>query len=429
MTERRGAALSAAALALLVGLAAGPSRAAELPLSDAQIVAAYEYLLARALVARRQHDELETGLAWNRLVHSPTPTAREPGVLISDAWLGLDETSCTILTLPPAGDRYLNAQIIDDWGETLRNINPRTEPYHPSGDYALCLKGARPPLPRGAQRIELPARRARLRVTLDSGTDLDAARALQQQVGLAPSGNPAPPESVCLPPFSYAALPGLEIFDAAESLLRDAPDRRPGSEKPQAAVHAVAAAVTNPVQRARIDTVIQRQAIPRVQAERLRVGTQENGWMRWLPRRGDASSPLTRSVLVLDYPWANQASELVELTTDVDPNATPGAQAITFPAGAWPRSRAHGPWSLQLVDAVSGEPLDTPPRLIGPASKLQPNPNGALTLVFAAQQPEGAPAENWVPTPDRPYRLVLRFYAPGPLLEAGDWFPPNLHAY
>jgi hypothetical protein len=429
MTERPAPLRHAAAFALLIAVGTSPVCAAEAALSDAQIINAYEYLLARALVARRQHDELETGLQWNRLVHSPTPSAEEPDVLTSDAWLALDETSCAILTLPPAGGRYLTAQLLDDWGSTLRNINPRTEPYHPSGDYALCLRGARPALPRGIPRIDLPLRRARLRVRLSADHDLDGARALQQQIALAPTGSAGLLESVCLPPFTYAPLPGLEMFDAAESLLRDSPDRSPGSDMAQAAVRAVAGAVGNPLQRARIDTIIQRQAIPRVQNERLRLGAQENGWVRWLPRPGETNSPLTRSALVLDHPWANDPTEFVELAADVDPAAAPGALAVTFPAQAKPGSRSHGPWSLTVVDAASGDAPDTPLRQLGSHSKLEANETGALTLVFASQLPEGVEAANWLPTPEAPYRLVFRSYAPGPLLAAGDWFPPALHHY
>lgn len=428
MSERR-VLRGATAAVLLAVLAGGAARAATPPPSEAQIIAAYEYLLARALVAQRQHDELERGMEWNRLVHDPVPSPREPDVLTSDAWLAVGEASCTILTLPPVGERYLTAQLIDGWGETLRNINPRTDPYHPSGAFAFCLKGARVALPRGTERITLPDRRARLRIRIATGADADFARALQQQITLAPTGTPMPPESVCLPPFTYAPLPGLEVFDAAAALLRDAPpDRHAARDQAQAAVRAVTAAVANPLQRARVDAVIQRQAMPRVQAERLRVGAQENGWVRWLPRRGEAVSPLTRSVLVLDHPWASDASEMIELSTDVVAPPSAGALAITFPAAAEPGSRSHGPWSLTVVDAA-GAPIGASPRQLSRDSTLQPNPTGALTLVLAPQLPDGVPAANWLPVPEQPYRLVFRFYAPGPLLAAGDWFPPALHAY
>ncbi|MDX2166756.1 MAG: DUF1254 domain-containing protein [Deltaproteobacteria bacterium] len=286
MTEpRRPAAAAWLAVTALVALL-GSAGAAALPLSDAQILAAYDYLLARALVAARQHDELEHGMTWNQLVHRDAPSPAEPDVLLSDAWIALDDASCAVLSLPAAGGRYLDAQLIDGWGTTLAHVNPRRYPYHPSGEFALCRRGARSALPRGAERLELPVSIVRLRVRVAVGADLYAARRLQQQIALVSTGSPAPPESVCLPPFSQAPLPGLEMFDNADALLRDAPDPAPDADRAQQAVRAVAAALANPLQRNRVETVIQRQAIPRVQLARLRLGALENGWLRWQPLAG-----------------------------------------------------------------------------------------------------------------------------------------------
>ncbi|MDX2166757.1 MAG: DUF1214 domain-containing protein [Deltaproteobacteria bacterium] len=108
--------------------------------------------------------------------------------------------------------------------------------------------------------------------------------------------------------------------------------------------------------------------------------------------------------------------------------ATPeGSGTLSFPRYGWPQSRGFGPWSLTAVDAETGLPVDTPHARLTADSTLQGAEDGSLRVVVAAQLPDGIPESNWIQIPpDRPYRLVFRFYAPGPLLEAGDWFPPPL---
>ena len=70
-------------------------------LADRDIVEAYEYMLGRLLVLRQENLDFKEGFKWNEIIH------RAPGgvdwanpnldVVYSEAWIGLDEKSCTLI--------------------------------------------------------------------------------------------------------------------------------------------------------------------------------------------------------------------------------------------------------------------------------------------------------------------------------------------
>ena len=86
-------------------------------------------------------------MKWNELIH------REPGgvnwanpnldVVYSEAWLALDDKSCTLIDLPEIKGRYYTVETLNGWGEVTANINERNFPKHPFGKFAFCLKDAK----------------------------------------------------------------------------------------------------------------------------------------------------------------------------------------------------------------------------------------------------------------------------------------------
>jgi hypothetical protein len=64
--------------------------------------------------------------------------------------------------VPQVKDRYYTAQILDEWGEVIVNINERNFPSHPSGKFALVAPGSTAQVPADAVRIELHSRKAKL---------------------------------------------------------------------------------------------------------------------------------------------------------------------------------------------------------------------------------------------------------------------------
>jgi hypothetical protein len=164
---------------LAATFAAAVVRAQPARVSDKDIVDAYQYMLGRWLVPRQETLDVKEGLKWNEVKH------REPGgvawanpnldVAYSEAWIAVDEASCTLVNLPEIKGRCYTVQLLNGWGEVTTNINERKFPRHPFGTFAMCLRGAKVALPAGTQRIDLPNKKSRILMRVELGADPAAA--------------------------------------------------------------------------------------------------------------------------------------------------------------------------------------------------------------------------------------------------------------
>src|SRR6185503_6798320 len=117
---------------------------------DRQALAdAYVYLLGRALVIRQERMDLrEPGFAYNTIRYNPLGSANfvNPNLDVAylEAWVAVDDRRCVVLDIPEIEDRYYTAQLIDEWGEVIVNINERTFPSKPFGSFALVEPGSMP---------------------------------------------------------------------------------------------------------------------------------------------------------------------------------------------------------------------------------------------------------------------------------------------
>ncbi|HET9403005.1 MAG TPA: DUF1214 domain-containing protein [Burkholderiales bacterium] len=418
-------------------LAVAPVQAAQpAPFSDRDIIQAYHYLLGRLLVIRQEHLDLKEGFKWNQFVHrAPGAISRaglDPGIAYSEAWVAVDEKSCTIVTLPVIKGRYYTVQLLSGWGETVANISERTRPKHPAGGYAMCLKGADVHLPRDARRIDLPGRKSRVVARVELGADPAEAVRLQKQITMKPTGSPRAEPPVAITVFFNDQLPRVEAFNRVDALLASEPDSSPGMGPLQARARAIAKAARNVEELKRIDDVIVKRAIPQFMAGLQQIGKTRNGWHR-PARTGDYGSDyLSRSMASFVDIRANTSREAVHYTTETDGKGQKlegsNVYTMTFPKGQ-PQALARYFWSVVAVDPVAFTVMDNPLKryLLSNQSALQPNPDGSVTLFFAAKQPVGAPPQNWLPTPaGKPYNLTFRFYGPGDKVISGGYFPPPL---
>src|SRR6478609_2048780 len=129
-------------------------------LDEETITEPYVYLLGRALVIRQERIDLEeTGAAFNTIKYNPLGSADfvNPNfdVAYLEAWLAVDDRTPVLLEIPEIKDRYYTAQILDEWGEVIVNINERTFPSKPYGKFALVKPDFRGAIPIDAARIEL----------------------------------------------------------------------------------------------------------------------------------------------------------------------------------------------------------------------------------------------------------------------------------
>src|SRR6185437_16947485 len=210
-------------LSLLALTLAGPGLAQARAFSDQDISDAYIYLLGRLLVMRQQQLDFKEGFKWNELVHRKPGAVDWPNpnldVAYSEAWVAVDESSCTIVTVPKVTGRYYTVQFLNGWDETLANINERVFPNSPYGDFAICLRGATVSLPAGIKRIDLPVKYSRVLLRVELGENWDEATRLQQQFKFRATGSPKLPEIPKTPVFDLGTFPGVEAFDFADAAL------------------------------------------------------------------------------------------------------------------------------------------------------------------------------------------------------------------
>ena len=408
-------------------------------LSDQDISDAYVYLLGRLIVARQEQLDFKEGFVWNRLVYRKPGEVSWPNpnldVAYSEAWVAVDESSCTLIRVPKITNRYYTVQFLNGWGETLVNINERTFPDHPCGTFAICLKGTSVKIPADARRVDLEVKYSRVLARVELGSDWAGAEVLQRQFTLETTGSPKLRETPKTPVFPDGTFPGVEAFDAADLALDTEADINPGMEALQAKVRAIARLIRDPAERLRIDKVIHEKAFADIQRALPNVGhgVLKSGWA--LPATSGAYGDdyLTRTLVNYAGIWANTRAEVVYYKGFHDGT---GAQlqsdnvyTLTFPKEQLPEQYAEYFWSVIAVDAVNKRVLPNPLRryLLNKESELQYGNDGSLTLYFAPQKPPAAPDGNWLPTPKgQAYNLTFRFYGPLGGVVDRTYFPPPL---
>ncbi len=419
---------------LLAGAANAASR-----MSDEEISQAYIYLLGRLYVTRQQQLDFQQGYKWNELEHKKPGAVDWPNpnldVAYSEAWVAIDETSCTIVTVPEVKDRYYVVQFLNGWGETLANINERIFPERPFGDFAVCLSGAQVILPNDTRRIDLPVKHARVLARVALGKDTAGAVALQHKFSLKATGTPKLPDIPKTPIFDLETFPGVEAFDAAEAAMAER-DINPGLEPMEARVREIAGEIEgNQDERERVAAIIRKVAIPEIARAGSIIGHGKvrNGWARPGVVGEYGIDYLTRTLVNYRGLWANIKPEVLYYRGGNDASGAElngdNVYTLTFPKDALPSRFAKYFWSVIAVDSTRFRVLPNPMAryLLNEATNPQYGPDGSLTLYFAAEKPKDAPEGNWLPTPrGQVYRLTFRYYGPLDGVANGTYWPPAL---
>ncbi|MQA92118.1 MAG: DUF1214 domain-containing protein [Gemmatimonas sp.] len=128
----------------------------------------------------------------------------------------------------------------------------------------------------------------------------------------------------------------------------------------------------------------------------------------------------------LGQPASEAVYPLVETADGCPPNARHD-YVIRMSRDNMPPVNAF--WSLTLYDGVSGFfiPNDRKKYTVGLNGGMKLNSEGGITIHIAAQKPESAPLENWLPIDRRDLDLsvALRLYHPD-LERFKSWTPPKL---
>ncbi|HVG52697.1 MAG TPA: DUF1214 domain-containing protein [Xanthobacteraceae bacterium] len=464
--------------------AVAPLEAQPIRISDSDILEAYQYMLARWLVLRQEAQDLKDGFKWNEIIHRE-PTGLNgpypmPDIVISEAWIAVDETSCTIIDLPEFKDRYYTVQIMNGWGQVTANLNERNYKKHPYGRFALCLKDAKivlpkdpppprqpraqvvaqQPAPKGAQtqtqkvaqaqpqkgaqpqraaapprpavrppilRVDLPNKKSRLIVRIALAGETAEAVALQKQITLRATGTPKVDKAVVEFNFTGKKLPGVEGFEKTEEILASEDDINSGTVVVRDLARNIAKTITDPSERARIDDVIQKRAIPKFMADLPNLGREMYGWRMSNNVGNFRTDYQMRAAVNYGNLWANSNRETVSYAMQ----GIDGSRIFTqtFPKDALPDSKTRYLWEVIMIDDAEHRIIKNPQNkhMFNDQSDLKSNDDGSLTLAFSPKPPAGVPESNWLPSPQgRRYTLLYRFYGPNSDVVGGTYYPPPL---
>lgn len=390
--------------------------------TDKEVRDAYIYLMGRVLVLRQEQLDLtKNDMKWNQIYHREVGAVKwaNPNldVAYSEAWLAIDDKTCTIVEVPEIKNRYYTVQVLNGWGETTANINDREYPKTPHGKFAFCLKETKNSLPAGVVRVNLPNKKSRVLSRIEIAGNIQEATALQQQIKLYSTGTPEISESPKVPEFENAKLPGIEIFTNAQQILDSEKDINPNMGGVQRKVLAVQTAANNKITKEATEKSINTKAIPAFENLRDIVLIKKNGW--GYPRRAGnyGSDYEARTYINLAGIWANNSKEAfyVGCLTDNKGEMLDGASVytLTFTKNKFPDNFVRYFWSVTAVDGKDYRVIqnDQNKFIINNRTDLKANPDGGTTIYFSHKQPANVPVQNWMPTPaSGPFVLTFRFY-------------------
>lgn len=440
MIINRRQVLSTVSLAALsLGLPSQIARAAGTGPTPETVHEAYAYLIGRALVVRQEQiDVSEPGIGYNVIKYNPLGSAdfANPNLDVAylEAWIAVDDATPVVLDVPEIIGRYYVAQIMDEWGEVITNINERNYPSHPFGKFAFVAPGSTAAIPDDAVRIELTSKKAKMLARVELKTDREGAVALQKRFTLTPMGTPAIQPAVALPGFGNAVndLIGVELFDHADALIASAHDICPVAPELQAQVRDVVRQAADPGARSALGDLIRNDVIPAfVQYAVTKSGLFKNNWLATIGTGNYGANYRIRSSANLIGIWANTNEEVVYFvgTRDADGQPLNGSNdyVIEFSKAELPDTVVDGYWSVILVDVpdyrVVPNPLDR--FNFNNHSPLTYGDDGSLKILLAKQPGHGVPESNWLPAPDgKGFSLNFRTYVPKDPIKRGEWFPP-----
>jgi hypothetical protein len=412
------------------------SARAPTPKPDEQTVAdAYVYLLARALVIRQEHTDLRDS-AYNVIKYHPLGAADfvnpNSDVAYLEAWIAVDNRSPVLLEIPEIKGRYYTAQILDEWGEVIANINERTFASKPFGKFALVAPGSTAWIPPDAARIDLRSNKAKLLGRVELKDDRDGAFRLQRQFKIAAIGRPVIKPPPAIPMFDSKNLAGVAIFDNVNAKLASAPDTSPVAAEMQQKIRVVAAYLATDKQaRFAVEKLLRERVIPQFREYAAsKSAPYRDHWVGGGQTGNYGRDFRLRTAVNYAGIWANTSDEVIHFLASRDAKAQPlnGSRSyvIHFPADKLPQSAVNSYWSVILVGVpdyrVASNPLNR--FNFNSYSALQNERDGSLKIAIGPKPVAGVPESNWLPSQEgKPFSLTFRTYVPKDVVKRGEWQP------
>ena len=412
--------------------------AAQLSPPDARTITdAYLYLLSRAFVVRQEQiDKAESGFAYNQVKYNPLGSATfvNPNfdVCYLEAWIAADNDTAVLLDVPRIEGRYYTAQILDEWGEVIANVNERTFPSKPYGQFVLVTADSTFATPPGAGRIVLHSNKAKLLARVELKGEPDAALALQKRFTVKALGNPIVAPPVAIAHFNNEQMAGVDLFDAADALIASALDVSPHAAGQQQQARAVAAYVaSSPAARQ-----VVADTLPGIVSEFItyaftKCAPRRDHWTGGAPTGNYGADYRLRASLNFGGLWANTWDEVIYFVATTDETDMPlngdNNYVIHFPTDRLPSTAVDGYWSVILVSAPDYHVVVNPLNRynFNSYSPLQFEPDGSLKIAIGAEPVAGVPDSNRLPSPPGgAFSLTFRTYVPKDSVKSGTWSPP-----
>ncbi|ALS63438.1 hypothetical protein AT302_20240 [Pandoraea norimbergensis] len=407
-------------------------------LSKDTITEAYIYLLGRMLVIRQEHQDLGApGAGYNVIKYNPLGSADfvNPNLDVAylEAWVAVDDKSTVILEVPEIRDRYYTAQLLDEWGEVIVNINERTFPSKPFGKFALVSPAATSAVPSDAARIELHGKKAKLLARVELKRDSAGAVALQKKFKIDVIKKPVVAPAIKIPSFTNQDLLGVEIFENVDRVLASALDVSPAAPEMQQKVRLISAKISkNPALRSEIDAFLHKTVVPDFKEFSLtKSAPYRNHWVGGAGAGNYGRDYRMRTVVDYAGIWGNVASEVVYFVAsrDASEQLLDGSQSytITFAKDNLPSAVVDAYWSVILVGVPDFRVVPNALNRFNfnSDSSLKFEPDGALKIGIGPKLPPGVSESNWLPSATgKPFSLTFRAYVPKAIVKAGQWAPP-----
>ena len=413
------------------------------PRPDEQTVSdAYNYLLGRVLVIRQEHADLKApGASYNVIKYNPLGSADfvNPNfdVAYLEAWFAVDEYTPVLLEVPEIRGRYYTAEILDEWGEVIANINERRFPSKPFGRFALVAPGSTAKIPAGAGRIELHSNKAKMVARVELKGDPYSAVKLQRQFKARSLGEPAIKQPPAVPMFDNNQLIGVDVFDDVDAKLSSALDVSPIAAEMQQKVRAVAAYIqTNHEGRAAVDRQLREKVIPEFKEYAFtKSAPYRNHWVGGAQTGSYGRDYRLRTVVNYAGIWANDTDEVIYFVATRDANEKllngSNSYVIHFPSDKLPNSVVNSYWSVILVGVPDYRVVPNPLNrfTLNSYSSLKAETDGSLKISIGPKPVAGVDESNWLPAPDgKTFSLTFRTYVPKDLVKRGEWAPPAVTA-
>lgn len=361
-------------------------------------------------------------------------TAPNNDTIYSSAFLDLSAGPVEV-QLPDVPDRYFSAAFMDALTDNFAYVGTRATGGR-GGRYLVAGPGWKGKAPAGTTLFRADSNDVWMlaRVLVDGPADLEAAKAIQQQVKLiVPPGRP-PARGFTNAATSDPRDPALFLSVVNEMLARSGGGSgQLARAKQYRALGIGADAKPSPELLARWAAYL-----PKGLAE-LREGflfrdLVSDGWS-YQPRGvGEfGKQDRLRAMVALGGIAALGEKEAMYFHANFEKGGARlnGAHSYRWrvPPGGVP---VRGFWSLTMYDPQADGRYFLVDNPIGRYSigdrtpGLMRNPDGSLDILIRHERPEGPLAANWLPAPAGPMRLALRAYLPQPALIERKWRVPPL---